>query len=233
MLKKIAKQIPNMITLSRIIACIIAMISTILGNINISLVLYTYGAVSDALDGYFARKLNAFTKLGKKLDPISDKIFALSLIVPSIILGNLLMIIPLIYEAIITYMNVTSYKEEYDVHTERVGKFKTVSLFITMILGLIATIIPSVYIALMPMLAYTLHLQKQSINAYHNQKNNQKQYNNDFPIKQESQNNQNEETKSLSLKEKYIILKNELICYTYIPIEKIDETNIKRKELKK
>jgi len=216
MIKKIIKQIPNTVTISRIIACIIAAISLVEGSYVSAILLYIYGAISDLIDGFLARRLNATTKLGQKLDPISDKIFALSLIMPAIILGNLLMIIPLIYEAIITSINVKSEKKYHKVHTERVGKFKSASLSITMLLGLLATKMPSIYFAFMPVLSYTMYLEQQSINAYYNQ--SLENYNMDNIEKQDNTNIETENSK----KEKYINLKNELIFYTTIPIEKKD-----------
>ena len=80
MKNKIIKNIPNMITISRISASFLACIMFILGNFPVSLGFYVYAACSDAVDGYFARKLNATSELGRKLDAISDKLFVLSLI---------------------------------------------------------------------------------------------------------------------------------------------------------
>ena len=98
MKNKIIKNIPNMITISRISASFLACIMFILGNFPVSLGFYVYAACSDAVDGYFARKLNATSELGRKLDAISDKLFVLSLIFPSIFMGNYLMLIPLFLE---------------------------------------------------------------------------------------------------------------------------------------
>ena len=33
-------------------------------------------------DGYFAKKFDAASEFGRKLDPITDKVFALSLLIP-------------------------------------------------------------------------------------------------------------------------------------------------------
>ena len=222
MVNKIKKQIPNMITLSRIVACIMAAINVVIGNYPLAIILYVYGAVSDALDGLAARKLQAFTDFGRVIDPIADKIFALSLLIPSIVMGNILMLIPLSFEAVITSINVKSEKKHGKTKTERVGKFKTVSLFITMILGMISTIINEIYFIFLPFLAYTTHLQIQSINAYHNQKI---RLDNEEETKTFNKNIDNQE-KSLTLREKLESLKQELIYYTYVDIKK---DNTKRK----
>ena len=58
---------------------------------------YTFIAVSlgilamltDFLDGYFARKLNQISELGKILDPIGDKVMVISLIIILSIMGRI------------------------------------------------------------------------------------------------------------------------------------------------
>ena len=81
MKKKIIKQIPNIITITRIISLIIGFILFCKEKFLYAIILYIYGAVSDFFDGYFARRLNAYTKLGKYLDAISDKLYSFSVIV--------------------------------------------------------------------------------------------------------------------------------------------------------
>ena len=56
MKNKIIKNIPNMITISRISSSFLACIMFILGNFPVSLGFYVYAACRDAVDGYFARK---------------------------------------------------------------------------------------------------------------------------------------------------------------------------------
>ena len=81
-MKNIKKYIPNLVTITRIISCICGATLFTLGNIPLAISSYVYGAVSDAFDGFLARKLNAVSETGKKLDAVSDKIFALSLLIP-------------------------------------------------------------------------------------------------------------------------------------------------------
>ena len=56
MKEKIKKTIPNMITLSRVLALTIGFILFINGKVIESICLYIYGSVPDAFDGYLARK---------------------------------------------------------------------------------------------------------------------------------------------------------------------------------
>lgn len=140
MKRKFIKNIPNAITISRIISSTLGALFFILGNIPIASLLYVYGAISDLFDGLAARKLNAYSELGRKLDALSDKLYAASLLVPSILCGNLLMIIPSLLELKISYINLKSDKLGFKSKTSRIGKFKTAILFPTMILGLLTTI---------------------------------------------------------------------------------------------
>ena len=93
------------ITISRIISLILGFIFFIKDNILISLILYVYGAVSDSIDGYLARRLDAYSKLGQYLDAISDKLYFLSLIIILLLNKKYLIIIPLIMEIIISIIN--------------------------------------------------------------------------------------------------------------------------------
>ena len=81
MMYKLKKQLPNIITLSRIISLIVGFILFMKGNTILSLIFYIYGAISDSIDGYLARRLNAYSKFGQYLDAISDKLYFLSLII--------------------------------------------------------------------------------------------------------------------------------------------------------
>ena len=166
--KRIVKNIPNMITISRIVASVAGAVAFLSGNISMATKLYIYGAVSDYFDGLAARKLNAFSEFGRKLDALSDKLYAGSLLIPSILCGNLLMLIPLAMELKIAQVNLKSQKLGFKPETQRVGKFKTFMLFPTMIVGLVSTISIEFLPLLWLLLRYTTDLQDKSIIAYEN-----------------------------------------------------------------
>ncbi len=70
-------QIPNLITIARIVAIpvIVALVMTDDTNLRlVALILYIVAAASDWLDGYLARKWNQTSPLGRMLDPIADKL---------------------------------------------------------------------------------------------------------------------------------------------------------------
>lgn len=175
MKEKIQKMIPNIITLSRIVSFILGFTLFIKEKIVASLCLYIYGSVSDAFDGYLARKWNAYSKFGSYLDAISDKFYALSIIIISIIYGNYLIIIIALLELIISIINYTVVRKKGTVYTERVGKFKMTFEFMSLISSLITIKIKSFWYIFIVLLVLTVYFQIQCINAYINQKNNKKQ----------------------------------------------------------
>lgn len=172
--KKLRNAIPNIITLSRVLSMVMGFILFIKGNIILSLCLYTYGSVSDALDGYLARKWNAYSKLGSYLDAICDKFYALSIIIISIIYGNYSIIIVAVLELIISIINYLTIKKNGGCYTERVGKFKMTFEFALLISSLIMVKIKYFCYLYIVLLILTIYFQVQSINAYINQKNNKK-----------------------------------------------------------
>ena len=109
MMYKLKKQLPNIITLSRIISLVVGFILFMKGNTILSLIFYIYGAISDSIDGYFARKLNAYTKFGQYLDAISDKLYFLSLIIILLVNKKYLIIYILITLGVLIGFSCSNY----------------------------------------------------------------------------------------------------------------------------
>jgi cardiolipin synthase len=82
--------IPNLITLLRIILVPIIVILLIQGSFLKALIVFVVAALSDALDGFLARVLRQQTVLGAYLDPIADK----ALLASSFLTLSILHIIP-------------------------------------------------------------------------------------------------------------------------------------------
>lgn len=73
--------LPNSITLSRLILTAIFVAGTAFGSAAghwIALISFVIAAISDFLDGWLARKLGLVTAMGKLLDPLADKILVCS-----------------------------------------------------------------------------------------------------------------------------------------------------------
>lgn len=81
--------ISNSLSLLRIVLTIPTVYLLYTGNIIPAIIVGTLAGVTDFFDGYFARKLNQITDLGKILDPIADKVF-IGLITFTMILIDLL-----------------------------------------------------------------------------------------------------------------------------------------------
>ena len=67
--------IPNQLTLSRILLSVVLFLFLVLEFYKTSFVLFVITAGTDWIDGYWARKYGQITKLGRVLDPFADKLF--------------------------------------------------------------------------------------------------------------------------------------------------------------
>ena len=70
--------VPNALTVLRLIAIPFFVAATIAGQYNLAFALFVGAGVTDAFDGYIARKLNQRSSLGAFLDPTADKIMMFS-----------------------------------------------------------------------------------------------------------------------------------------------------------
>lgn len=69
------KQIPNLLSISRVFPfCLLIVYSIIINDGLLFFIFAFFGALTDLLDGYLARKWQAISQLGIVLDPIADKI---------------------------------------------------------------------------------------------------------------------------------------------------------------
>ena len=66
--------IPNLLSIIRIGLVYPILNNIYLSNFQISIVFFIIAAITDALDGFLARKMNWQTYLGTLLDPIADKL---------------------------------------------------------------------------------------------------------------------------------------------------------------
>lgn len=65
--------IPNFITLIRVFLIPAFIMASLYRRFEIAFIIFTAAALSDALDGFMARKLNQTTKIGVIMDPLADK----------------------------------------------------------------------------------------------------------------------------------------------------------------
>jgi cardiolipin synthase len=68
------RALPNLISFARLLLVPVILLSIWRRQYNWALILSFAAGVSDALDGFLARRLHAATRLGAYLDPIADKL---------------------------------------------------------------------------------------------------------------------------------------------------------------
>ncbi|HEX3708395.1 MAG TPA: CDP-alcohol phosphatidyltransferase family protein [Pseudolabrys sp.] len=71
--------IPNLITLGRILLVPIVVWAIASGQLGIAFILFVAAGVSDAVDGYLAKRFGMTTELGAYLDPLADKALIVSI----------------------------------------------------------------------------------------------------------------------------------------------------------
>lgn len=68
------RQLPNLITLARFLLAIPVAVALLKGAYEYALLLFAIAGLSDALDGFLARRFGWFTRLGSLMDPLADKV---------------------------------------------------------------------------------------------------------------------------------------------------------------
>ncbi len=86
---EIRVNIPNLITTGRILLVPIVVWAIMTGNYLVAFWLFVLAAVSDAVDGYLAKRLEAKSEFGAYLDPLADKVLLMSIYVTLGIAGSL------------------------------------------------------------------------------------------------------------------------------------------------
>lgn len=77
--------LPNILTIARIcLAPVIALLPFIDGSFPkiVAFVVFLIAAFSDVIDGWYARRYEVITDLGKLLDPVADKLILVATLVP-------------------------------------------------------------------------------------------------------------------------------------------------------
>ena len=121
--------LPNKLTLARIIAVPFFIAAYMLGYPVVALVLFCAASITDALDGNIARKRGLVTNFGKIMDPLADKILvysALCLFIESDIIKAWMLIIILGREFIVAGMRTVAASEGTVLAAGMSGKIKTV-----------------------------------------------------------------------------------------------------------
>jgi len=71
--------IPNLITLGRILLVPVVVWAITAGEMRVAFVLFLAAGISDAVDGFLAKRFGMTTELGAYLDPLADKAMLVSM----------------------------------------------------------------------------------------------------------------------------------------------------------
>lgn len=125
--------IANRVTIGRIAAIPLNLILLYLDRPIWAAVVFLLIALSDALDGYLARRLKQESDLGKFLDPLADKILVIATLVALVDLGmapGLPVILIVARDFLVSAVRLVKSKEGVVVAASDLGKWKTVTQII-------------------------------------------------------------------------------------------------------
>jgi len=134
--------IPNLLSIIRIGLVYPILNNIYLLNFKVSLIIFVIASITDALDGYLARKLNWKSKLGKILDPVADKLLLsgaifvlwLSDLIPFYVFFILIARDVIILLGAAFQMTLTDSKAPYP---NFLGKFTTIMLIVYIVVKLL------------------------------------------------------------------------------------------------
>jgi CDP-diacylglycerol--glycerol-3-phosphate 3-phosphatidyltransferase len=100
-------------------------------------VVFIAASITDAADGYFARKHGIVTNMGKFIDPMADKILVVAALISLVELERLpawIVVIIVSREFIVSGIRMVAAAEGVVIHASSGGKAKTVSQIIAIIM---------------------------------------------------------------------------------------------------
>ena len=153
------KNLPNVLTISRIVLLAPLLIMIYLPNdqLNlISVILFILIALTDFFDGFFARRQNVMSEFGKMLDPIADKLLVVGVLIVLMIKGTIedLTILPallIIFREIFIsgLREFAANRNSYaSIDVSQVGKLKTAIQMLSLLLILSSLVLKNLTILL-------------------------------------------------------------------------------------
>lgn len=130
--------LPNKLTLIRIILVPVCMLLTLTGHMYWALGVFVVASVTDFFDGYIARKNNLITSFGKIMDPLADKILVFGALLCFLQLGFInawCVIIIMAREFFVTGMRIVAVDKGKVIAASWWGKVKTNIQMFSVILG--------------------------------------------------------------------------------------------------
>ena len=168
------KYIPNILTTYRLVIALLIPILFFKNYYNLLTILFITALISDAIDGFLARKWNVTSTYGKLCDMVGDKLLALSSSATFIVAINKYFIITLILELVICFVNMIKViksgalkNNDFSKHKSSLcGKLKTCFLFTSLFFGYISYKFKSFNIIILPLILITSFMQILTIITY-------------------------------------------------------------------
>jgi CDP-diacylglycerol--glycerol-3-phosphate 3-phosphatidyltransferase len=136
--------LPNALTMLRILAVPVVVVALLGETPNgdvIAAIVFALAALTDGLDGYFARSRGSITTFGKLMDPLADKLLIIGALVSLVSLGRLeawVAMVIIAREVAVTILRTIAAERGLVIAASWLGKAKTV-LQIAAVIALIAT----------------------------------------------------------------------------------------------
>ncbi|MDO4517727.1 MAG: CDP-diacylglycerol--glycerol-3-phosphate 3-phosphatidyltransferase [Bacillota bacterium] len=137
--------LPNKLTVARVVAVPFFIAAFMLGWYAISLVIFALASLTDMLDGKIARARGLVTNFGKIMDPLADKILvysALCLFIDIKVIAGWTLILILAREFTVAGMRTVAASEGRVLAAGMSGKIKTVLQMIAVIVIILALALP-------------------------------------------------------------------------------------------
>lgn len=125
------KKLPMWITLFRIVVVPVVLLGMYSPDIEAKVFaacFFIIASISDYFDGYYARKFNAVSNMGKFMDPIADKILVTSVLVallPGKLIDPWMVIIILARDTLIGGLRSVAAADQIIIAAKPAGKWKT------------------------------------------------------------------------------------------------------------
>ena len=121
--------LPNKLTMARILAVPVFIIAYMTGHSLIAFVLFILASLTDMLDGKIARKYDLITNFGKIMDPLADKILVYSAFICMVQIGIVpgwMLVIILFREFIVSGLRTVAAADGTVIAAGKTGKLKTI-----------------------------------------------------------------------------------------------------------
>ena len=133
----IDKNLPNKLTMSRVIAIPIFIVLFMMGYRLSSAVIFVLASITDYFDGMLARKYNIISNFGKLMDPLADKMLVISALMLLTWTGEihfLCTLVVVLRELMISSIRLIALEQNIVIAASIWGKLKTSTQMVAIIL---------------------------------------------------------------------------------------------------